>query len=58
MSAPLLFATMLLERRASRPATRRRRLARFAVAVLAGAAVMALSAPSATASTPAAGIQD
>jgi hypothetical protein len=45
MSAPLLFATMLLERRAARRATPRRRLARFAVAVLAGAAVMALSAP-------------
>jgi hypothetical protein len=49
MSAPLLFATMLLERRAAGAAPTRRRLARFAVAVLAGAAVMALSAPSATA---------
>lgn len=50
MSAPLLFAAMALERRAARRVRPQRRLARLAVAVLAGAAVMVLSAPATSAS--------
>jgi hypothetical protein len=46
MSAPLLLAAMLIERRSQRPAPNRHLLARFAVAVIAGCTVLAMSAPS------------
>ena len=48
MGAPLLLAAMLLDRRATRPARRKHRLVRWALAMIAGAAVLAVSAPAAT----------
>jgi N-acyl-phosphatidylethanolamine-hydrolysing phospholipase D len=47
MSAPLLLAAMIAGRRASRPKSRTRGMARWACAILAGAAVLAASAPAA-----------
>jgi hypothetical protein len=50
MSAPLLLAAMIVERRANRPPARKRHLlVRLAVAALAGATVLAVSAPPAAA---------
>lgn len=49
MSAPLLLAAMAIERRSQRPAVKRYLLARFAVAVIAGCTVLAMSAPSSAA---------
>jgi hypothetical protein len=45
MSAPLLLAAMLVERRAARPARKRHLLVRFVVATIAGATVLAISGP-------------
>ena len=45
MSAPLLIAAMIFERRARRPALKHYFLVRLAVAAMAGATVLAVSAP-------------
>lgn len=51
MSAPLLLAAMIVERRANRPPARKcHLLVRLAVAAMAGATVLAMSAPPAAAS--------
>ena len=47
MSAPLLTAAMLIERRAARPARNRRLVVRIALAAVAAASVLAFSAPAA-----------